>query len=81
MTKKQIIQAIQLEEAATFLAFKKACATWGPESSLAHSLRSEWIGVSNLLQRVGIVADYRLPDNQAATELIAAEVAAARLWC
>ena len=70
LTKKQIIRAIQLEEAATFLAFKKACDVWGQESSLAHSMRSEWIGVSNLMKRVGIEPDYRLPDNQAATELI-----------
>jgi len=72
LTKKQIIQAIQSAEAAGFLAFKKAGATWGPESSLAHSFRSEWIGVSNLMQRVGIEPDYRLPDNQAATEMIRA---------
>jgi len=72
MTKKEMIQAIQSEEAATFLAFKQAGNVWGQESSLAHSFRSEWIGVSNLMQRMGIQPDYQLPDNQAATEIIRA---------
>ena len=76
MTKKEMITKMHLREAAAWLAYRQAVKEWGDGDSITNRRRSEWCAVSGLLEAVGVEADQKLPDNQAALRLSIAEVRA-----
>ena len=70
MTKKEMIQAIQLLEAASFLECKKMQKYYGKESTLHQSARSRFCAINETMTALGIKSDFALPDNQEASALI-----------
>ena len=69
MTKKQMIQEIQNQEAQLYFSYMQATQHWGHEDGVVVRLRSKWAGVYHLMETLGIPQDYTHPDNQAATEI------------
>jgi len=70
MTKKEMIAAIQLQEAELFLQAKRYELAYGGEDSLYINCRNKWIGVNNMMKALGIQADYSLPQSYETTTLI-----------
>lgn len=70
LTKASIVSKIQLTEAAMFLELKKAERDHGSDSKWTSMLRSQWNTVNQLMENLGIPADFQAPDNVAATEII-----------
>ena len=70
MTKKQMIQAIQLLEAASFLECRKMQKYYGKESTLHQSARSRFCAINETMTALGIESDFALPDNQEALTMI-----------
>jgi hypothetical protein len=73
MTKKEMIEKMQLVEAAAWLKFRTAHASMGQDHSITNRFRSEWCAIASVLQQVGVKADQWLPDNRAAFDIISAE--------
>lgn len=69
MTKKNMIQEIQNQEAQLYIQYMLAAKYWGREDSLTDRLRVKWCGVYQLMESLGIPQDYAHPDNMAATEI------------
>ena len=69
MTKKNMIQEIQNQEAQLYLRYMQAAKCWGREDSLTDRLRTKWCSVYQLMESLGIQQDFDHPDNQAATEI------------
>ena len=69
MTKKNMIQEIQNQEAQLYFQYMQAAKCWGREDSLTIRLRTKWCGVYQLMEALGISQDFRHPDNQAALEI------------
>ena len=70
MTKKLMIEKMQLKEAALWLAFRESYVEFGDDYRITNRKRSEWCAISSLLEEVGIEADHTLPDNQKAFGII-----------
>jgi hypothetical protein len=70
LTKAAMITKMQLTEAAMFLELKKAEQEHGRDSRWTSMLRSQWSTVNQLMETLGIPADYQAPDNAAATAII-----------
>jgi hypothetical protein len=70
MTKKEMIAAIQLQEAELFLQAKRYELAYGREDGLCIQALQKWIGVSNMMEALGIQADYSLSQSYEATTLI-----------
>jgi hypothetical protein len=70
LTKAAMITKMQLTEAAMFLELKKAEQEHGRDSRWTAMLRSQWSTVNQLMENLGIPADYQAPDNAAATAII-----------
>ena len=66
MTKKQMIATIQLEEAAAWLELRKAIYFFGREADVTQKSRREWSSIHALMEKLDIVSDFTLPDNQEA---------------
>ena len=69
MTKKNMIQEIQNQEAQLYFQYMQAAKCWGREDSLTIRLRTKWCGVYQLMESLGISQDFYHPDNQAALEI------------
>ena len=69
MTKKLMIETMQLKEAALWLAFREAVVDMGEDSVCTNRRRSEWCAVSALMDELGILTNHLLPDNQKAMEI------------
>ena len=69
MTKKNMIQEIQNQEAQLYFQYMQAVKCWGREDSLTIRLRTKWCGVYQLMESLGISRDFYHPDNQAALEI------------
>ena len=69
MTKKNMIQAIQNQEAQLYFQYMQAAKLWGREDSLTERLRTKWCSVYQLMKALGIPQDYAHPDNVAAAEI------------
>ena len=69
MTKKNMIQEIQNQEAQLYFQYMQAAKCWGREDSLTIRLRTKWCGVYQLMESLGISQDFRHPDNRAAMEI------------
>lgn len=75
LTKAELVSKIQLTEAAMFLELKKAEREHGKYSNWTSILRSRWNTVHQLMESLGIPADFQLPDNEAATTIICERIA------
>ena len=74
MTKKQMIETIQQQEAKLFLDIKVNEKMFGTDHSITSRSRKEWIGVHNLMQMLEIQPDINLPDAKEAFKLIHEEL-------
>ena len=70
MTKREMIQAIQTLEAASFLECRKMQKYYGKESTLHQSARSRFCAINETMTALGIESDFALPDNQEALTMI-----------
>ena len=69
MTKKNMIQEIQNQEAQAYLRYMQATKWYGASDALTDRLRSKWCSVYQLMEALSIKSDLRHPDNQAAMEI------------
>ena len=69
MTKKNMIQEIQNQEAQLYFQYMQAVKCWGREDSLTDRLRTKWCSVYQLMESLGIPQDHKHPDNMAAAEI------------
>ena len=70
MTKKEMITAIQLQEAQAFLRLKEIEAEYGAHDPLTKTARTSFNAVYQLLETLGIRSDFNLLESQQATDLI-----------
>ena len=70
MTKREMITAIQLQEAQAFLRLKEIEAEYGAHHSLTKTARTSFNAVYQLMESLGIRSDFNLPETQRATDLI-----------
>jgi hypothetical protein len=70
MTKKQMITAIQLQEAQAFLRLKEIEAEYGAHDPITKTARTTFSAVYGLMESLGIRSDFNLPETQRATDLI-----------
>ncbi len=70
MTKKVMIEKMQLKEAALWLAFREAGVTMGEDTAYVRRRRSEWCAISTLMEELEIPTNHLLPDNQKALEIM-----------
>ena len=70
LTKSEMIQKIQLTEAAMFLELKKSEREYGAEDRLTGMVRTQWSAVNTMMKSLGIPEDNALPDNREATAII-----------
>jgi hypothetical protein len=73
MTKKQMIESIQQQEAKLFLQIKLDEKMFGTSHFITSRSRTVWIGVHELMQTLEIQPDINLPDAQEAFKLIREE--------
>ena len=69
MTKKNMIQEIQNQEAQLYFSYMQAAKLWGREDALTIRLQTKWGGVYRLMEALGIPQDCKHPDNRAAMEI------------
>ena len=69
MTKKNMIQEIQNQEAQLYFQYMQAAKCWGREDALTDRLRVKWCSVYQLMEALGIPQDCKHPDNRAAMEI------------
>ena len=69
MTKKLMIEKMQLKEAALWLAFREAVVDMGEDTAYTRRRRSEWHSISILMDELKVPTDVTLPDNQKALEI------------
>lgn len=70
MTKKEMIQSMQQQEARLFLEAKKSEFKYGRLSTPAETALAKWLGVSQLMEALGIEEDTTLPEVAEAVEYI-----------
>jgi len=69
MTKKQMIEKMQLLEAAAWLRFQETKTLWGSEDPITNRRRAAWCAVKDMMEEVGVPGDQQLPDNLAALSI------------
>jgi hypothetical protein len=69
MTKKNMIQEIQNQEAQLYFSYMQAAKLWGREDALTIRLQTKWCSVYQLMEALGIPQDNKHPDNRAAMEI------------
>ena len=70
MTKREMITAIQLQEAQAFLRLKEIEAEYGAHDPLTKTARTSFNAVYQLMETLGIRSDFNLTESQQATDLI-----------
>ena len=71
MTKKEMIQTIQQQEASLFLEAKKYEYVYGREDGITQAALGKWLGVSRLMETLGIASDdVMLPETSKAVDYI-----------
>ena len=70
MTKREMITAIQLQEAQAFLRLKEIEAEYGAHDSITKTARTSFNALYQLMESLGIRSDFNLPESQRATDLI-----------
>ena len=69
MTKKNMIQEIQNQEAQSYLCCQRAAFEYGYDDPLTTQYRSSWLSIYALMQALGIQQDFYHPANQEAMEI------------
>jgi len=69
MTKKNMIQEIQNQEAQAYLSYMQSTQWYGASDTLTDRLRGKWAGIYQLMESLGIASDLSHPDNVAAAEI------------
>jgi len=69
MTKKAMIEKMQLKEAALWLAFREASVDMGEDTTYTRRKRSEWFDVRTMMEELEISSNHQLPDNEKALEI------------
>lgn len=70
MTKKEMIQSMQQQEASLFLQAKKYEYVYGREDGLTQAALGKWLGVHHLMESLGIPTDVAYPEASEAVEYI-----------
>ena len=70
MTKKQMIQTIQQQEATAFLRLKESTRDTGPGSIWTEKARSSWYAIDQLARALGIESDTGLPEMLTAIDIM-----------
>jgi len=70
MTKKQMIQTIQQQEAVAFLRLKEATRDFGAASPITNARRSEWCTLDDVMTAAGIQPDNTLPAQHVAVAIM-----------
>jgi hypothetical protein len=70
MTKKEMIQTIQLQEAKLYLELKQAEQQYGFHDDFTGTRRSQWLRFHRLMIAMNIESDNTLPDNAKAIAII-----------
>jgi hypothetical protein len=70
MTKKQMIQTIQQQEAAAYLELKQVTRDTGSGSIWTEKARSSWYAIDRLARALGIESDTGLPEMQQAIDIM-----------
>jgi hypothetical protein len=70
MKKQDMIKQIQQTEASMFLQCKQDEHTFGDDSSIYKTSRSNWNAVYELMNKLGIQPDYTLDEHNQIMELI-----------
>ena len=70
MTKANMIQGIQKQEARLWLALKEATRDFGKDHSYTRSCRASYSAVYELMHALKIGMDNTLPDNVTAAEVL-----------
>ena len=70
MTKREMITAIQLQEAQAFLRLKEIEAEYGAHDPLTKTARTTFSAVYGLMESLGIRPDFKLAEAQRAIDLI-----------
>jgi hypothetical protein len=73
MTKKQMIQIIQQQEAAAYLELKQVTRDTGAGSIWTEKARSSWYAIDRLARALGIESDTGLPEMQQAIDIMIAQ--------
>ena len=73
MTKKQMIETIQQQEAKLFLDIKVNEKMFGTNHILTSRSRTVWVGIHDLIRTLEIQPDIDLPDAKEAFKLIREE--------
>jgi hypothetical protein len=70
MTKKEMIQTMQQQEASLFLEAKKYEYVYGREDGITQAALGRWLGVNALMETLGIASDMTLPETTESVEYI-----------
>jgi hypothetical protein len=70
MTKKEMIQSMQQQEARLFLEAKKYEFLYGREDGLTQAALGKWLGVHNLMEALGIATDVPFPETSEAVDYV-----------
>ena len=73
MTKKQMIQIIQQQEAVAYLKLKQVTRDTGARSIWTEKARSSWHAIDQLARALGIESDTGLPEMQQAIDIMIAQ--------
>ena len=70
MTKKQMIQTIQQQEAEAYLELKQVTRDTGAGSIWTEKARSSWYAIDRLARALGIESDTGLPEMLTAIDIM-----------
>jgi hypothetical protein len=70
MTKKEMIQSMQQQEARLFLEAKKYEFLYGREDRISQAALGKWLGVHHLMESLGIATDVPFPETSEAVEYV-----------
>jgi hypothetical protein len=73
MTKQQMIQIIQQQEAVAYLELKQVTRDTGAGSIWTEKARSSWYAIDQLARALGIESDTGLPAMQQAIDIMIAQ--------
>ena len=70
MTKKEMIQSMQQQEARLFLEAKKYEYVYGREDGITQAALGKWLGVYHLIEALGIAPDPAFPETSEAVDYV-----------
>jgi hypothetical protein len=70
MTKNQIIETMQLEEAAAYLKYQRRISELGHRADLTIAAQNQWLGIYRIMKACSIETNIDLPDAKAAQAIV-----------